>query len=135
MEPLNAIQLPQLKEYPHEWAAKQFGQSHASQIGEMLTRYTQFNSRRKPELLSPDTYSLTNYHEAEQAVAEYNMLAAEAARIGVQLPARYHDAYFQLVQFPIEASANLNEAVRYCGALTSCMRHRDEAIPIILQTV
>ncbi|MES1195452.1 MAG: glycosyl hydrolase 115 family protein, partial [Steroidobacter sp.] len=105
----DALQVEQLKEYPSRWSANQFGLPHAREIGEMLTRYTQFNARRKPELLSPETYSLTDYHEAERVVNEYNSLAGESRRIGKLLPAAYHDAYFQLVQYPIEASANLNE--------------------------
>ena len=105
----DATQLPQLKNYPQQWASKQFGQMHSKQIGEMLTRYSQYNARRKPELLSPDTYSLINYHEAEKVVNDYDVLAAEAIKVGKQLPAHYHDAYFQLVQYPIEVSANLNE--------------------------
>ncbi len=105
----DAIQLPQLKNYPQQWAEKQFGYTYAKQIGALLTRYTQYNARRKPELLSPDTYSLTNYHEAERVVIDYNALVATAEKIGRQLPVRYRDAYFQLVQYPIAASANLNE--------------------------
>ena len=35
--------------------------AHAAEIGELLTRYTQYNARRKPELLAPDTYSLDEF--------------------------------------------------------------------------
>jgi hypothetical protein len=59
-----------LPEYTKLWSERQFGQKHAKEIADILTRYTQFNSRRKPELLSPETYSLSNYHEAETVVAE-----------------------------------------------------------------
>ena len=41
----------------------------------ILSAYTKYNSRRKPELLSPDTYSLINYREAETIEAEYDRLA------------------------------------------------------------
>ena len=58
--------------YTRLWAEKQFGPEHASAIAEILSKYTKYNSRRKPEMLSPDTYSLINYREAETIVSDYN---------------------------------------------------------------
>jgi hypothetical protein len=104
-----SLSVEKLHEYPHEWAAQQFGEAQAAEIGELLTRYTQFNARRKPELLEPDTYSLVNFREAERVVAEYDALASRARQIGSRLPPRYQDAYFELVLYPIEACANLND--------------------------
>jgi len=98
-----------LPDYTRLWAEKQFGAKHASAIAQILTRYTQYNARRKPELLSPTTYSLTNYREAETIVADYNNLLAEAERIGRELPATHQDAYFQLVLHPVKACATVNE--------------------------
>ncbi|XWW47204.1 glycosyl hydrolase 115 family protein [Fibrella sp. USSR17] len=98
-----------LDTYTRLWAEKQFGPKHAAAIADMLAKYTKYNARRKPELLSPDTYSLTNYREAETVVAEYNKLLAEAEQIGKQLPVAYQDAYFQLVLHPIKACATVNE--------------------------
>jgi hypothetical protein len=96
-------------DYPRAWAAQQFGDAHAREIGELLTRYTQINARRKPELLSADTYSLANFREAERAAAQYNALAVRARAVGAELPAQYRDAYFELVSFPIEICANLTD--------------------------
>ncbi len=98
-----------LPEYTRLWAERQFGEKYAKEIANILTKYTQFNSRRKPELLSPDTYSLVNEHEAENVVAEYNKLAQNAKRIGDALPQERKDAYYQLVLHPVSACANLNE--------------------------
>jgi hypothetical protein len=98
-----------LTDYTRIWVEKQFGPKHAEAIGRILTTYTQYNARRKPELLSPDTYSLTHYREAERVVADYNQLLSEAERIGKDLPKSYQDAYYQLVLHPVKASATLNE--------------------------
>ncbi|MFB9864240.1 glycosyl hydrolase 115 family protein [Rufibacter immobilis] len=98
-----------LEEYTRLWAERQFGAEHAPAIADLLAKYTKYNGRRKPELISPNTYSLTNYQEAETIVADYNRLAEEAVRVGKALPAQYQDAYYQLVLFPVQASANLNE--------------------------
>ena len=107
----NPAQWPanKLGDYTRLWAEKQFGPKHAAAIADILTKYTQYNSRRKPELLAPDTYSLTHYREAETVVADYNKLLKEAEHIGRALPATYQAAYFQLVLHPVKACATLNE--------------------------
>jgi hypothetical protein len=96
-----------IADYSRLWAEEQFGSEHAAAIGNILTKYTTFNSRRKHELLSPETYSLTNYREAETVTKEYEQLTAEAERIYALIPAEYKDAYYQLVLHPTKASANL----------------------------
>ncbi len=64
-----------LSEYFTKWAAQQFGETRAKEIGNLIKRYSQYNARRKPELLSPETYSLFNYNEAPNIVDDYNKLA------------------------------------------------------------
>ncbi len=98
-----------LSAHTRMWAEQQFGTRFATEIADFITRYTKYNSRRKPELLSPETYSLTNYNEADRIVNEYNNLAQEAEKIYNQLNPEYKDAYYQLVLFPVLACANLNE--------------------------
>jgi hypothetical protein len=97
-----------LPEYARRWTAAQLGEKHAAEIAEVLTKYTKYNGRRKPELLSPDTYSLDNFNEAERVAKEWSDLEAQVARIRAELGAEYHDAYFQLVEHPVAACANLN---------------------------
>ncbi|MES1157405.1 MAG: glycosyl hydrolase 115 family protein [Alphaproteobacteria bacterium] len=104
-----ACDLECLHAYPSHWAAQQFGSEHADEIGELLTRYTQYNARRKPELIDPSTFSVVDFNEADRIVADWNALARRAQQIGNALPAADRDAYFQLVLYPILASANLNE--------------------------
>jgi hypothetical protein len=97
------------RNYLLAWAAQQFGVKHAGTIEYLLAMYTQYNSRRKPELMAPNTYSQVNYREADLVVEDYNGLVEMAERINGELPAEYKDAFDQLVLFPIKASANLNE--------------------------
>jgi hypothetical protein len=105
----DAWPVDRLDEYTRDWAVEQFGDQHAAAIADILAKYTRYNARRKPELLAPETYSLTNYGEAERVVIEYNELLSEAERINDELPAAFRDAYFQLVLHPVKAGANLNE--------------------------
>jgi hypothetical protein len=98
-----------LTDYTEQWAKEQFGGIYAKEIAVILNGYTKFNARRKPELLSSDTYSITNYREAETMLAEYTTLVQQAEKINAALPSEYRDAFFQLVLHPVKASANLNE--------------------------
>jgi len=98
-----------LQKYTEEWAAQQFGPQYAAEIADILSKYTKYNGRRKPELLNQDTYSLTNYREFETVAAEYNNLAIEAEQLWAKMPSEYKDAYFELVLHPVKACANLNQ--------------------------
>jgi len=98
-----------LQKYTEQWAAAQFGKQYAKEIAELISKYSKYNGRRKPELLDQNTYSLHNDGEFYIIVKDYNDLLAKAEKINQQLPEEYHDAFFQLVLHPIKACANLNE--------------------------
>ncbi|KAF1701577.1 glycosyl hydrolase 115 family protein [Pseudoxanthomonas kaohsiungensis] len=104
----DAADLAWIEGYPAAWAAEQFGPEHAKDIGEILTRYTQYNARRKPELISPDTWSLVHEREAERVLAGWNALVGRTLLLGAKIPASQRDAWYQLVEYPVLASANLN---------------------------
>jgi Glycosyl hydrolase family 115/Gylcosyl hydrolase family 115 C-terminal domain len=96
-----------LQKYTEQWAAAQFGTTHAKEIAGMISTYAKYNSRRKPELLNQNTYSLE--HEFPAVVKDYNNLLEKAEKINNDLPAEYRSAYFQLLLHPVKACANLNE--------------------------
>jgi hypothetical protein len=102
------ITVDNLPDYYANWAARQFGNKYAKEIGQLIQKYSQYNARRKPELLSPETYSLTDYNEFQRVVNNYNKLVVKAQKINNFLAEKYRDAFFELVLHPIEASANLN---------------------------
>jgi len=98
----------QLEEFTRLWATREFGPACAGEITHLITSYTRFNGRRKPELLDAGTYSLLNYREFETVAAEYNALAKQAAAVRDRLPTGSRDAFYGMVQYPIEAAAGLN---------------------------
>ena len=103
----NKLGADQLETYTRNWAAAQFGDKHAASIASILSRYSKYTNRRKPELLNEHTYDLRS-GEFEQVVNEYQLLEKEAERIRTQLPAAYQDAYYQLVLHPVQAAGNLH---------------------------
>jgi Glycosyl hydrolase family 115/Gylcosyl hydrolase family 115 C-terminal domain len=119
-----------LSEWEHAYVAQSFGPQVAASMAAMLHAYGRLQARRKPELLnrkitldpakdlSTDSnaviyddqalpFSLTDYREMERVTAEWAQLAAEADRIGRELPAAAQDAYYELVQYEVKATANL----------------------------
>jgi hypothetical protein len=96
-----------LQSYSVQWAAAQFGQLYSKDIADVLSKYAKFNGRKKPELLSENTYHIHHYNEAEKVTKDYNDLLSRSERINRQLGPEYRDAFFQLVLHPVKASANL----------------------------
>lgn len=105
-----------LQKYTEKWATAQFGKNYAKDIAEIISNYSKYNGRRKPELLDQNTYSLENYSEFNNVVEDYNNLLKRAEKINKQLPKEYQDAYFQLVLHPVKACANLNEMYYHVAA-------------------
>ncbi len=97
-----------INEYTRLWAEREFGPEYAKQIADIIARYTKYNGRRKPELLSPTTYSLVNYQEAERVVADFKSIASEAEEIFRKLPENTRDTFYELVLFPTKACEIVN---------------------------
>lgn len=104
----DAIQAKDLPAYYTQWVQQQFGPHATEEIAQLLALYTKYNARRTPEMLSPETYSLEHFQEADRVLDEYNQLLEKSQRIQSLLPARYQSAFQQLVHAPIEMCANLN---------------------------
>jgi hypothetical protein len=98
-----------IQEYTRQWSEQQFGKQYAGDIADIISKYTKFNGRRKPELLNSETYSLVNYNEAEKVVDEYRAIEKKAESIYEKIPTELKDAYYQLVFYPVKACANLND--------------------------
>lgn len=98
-----------LDAYYSLWANDVFDGMETKAIAHIMKQHTNYNARRKHELLDASTYSLTHFNEANKVVEDYNALAIQAQAIYDELPELYKDAYYQLVLFPVLASANLNE--------------------------
>ncbi len=97
----------EVEEYTLLWSKQQFGENYAGEIAKLIAHYGKINSRRKPELLDWNTFSLVNYREFQRVADEYNSLTKKATQIYSRLNKEYHDAYYQLVLYPIEACANI----------------------------
>ena len=98
-----------LGEFTVEWATREFGPTYASEIAKIMEEYAKYNGRRKPELLEPGTYSQVDYEEADRVAAEFQSAVDRVEEIYGKLPEDYRDAFFQLVLFPVKASAQVTQ--------------------------
>lgn len=94
--------------HTRDWCAQQFGESQADEAARILNLICKYNGRCTPEMLDKNTYSLEN-DEWQEVVNQYLQLEADALRQYNSLPAAYHDAYRQIILFPIEMMSNLHQ--------------------------
>ena len=94
--------------HTRDWCAQQFGEPQADEAARILNLACKYNGRCTPEMLNRNTYSLEN-GEWQEVVNQYLQLEADALRQYNSLPAAYHDAYRQIILFPIELMSNLHQ--------------------------
>ena len=85
-----------------------FGKSQAEEAARILNLVCKYNGRCTAEMLDKDTYDLES-GEWQEVVNQYLKLEADALRQYNTLPTAYHDAYRQLILFPIEVMSNLHQ--------------------------
>ena len=98
----------QITNHTRDWCAQQFGEEQADEAARLLNLICKYNGRCTPEMLDKNTYSLEN-GEWQEVVNQYLQLEADALRQYNSLPASYHDAYRQIILFPIEMMSNLHQ--------------------------
>ncbi|MEW1647715.1 glycosyl hydrolase 115 family protein [Streptomyces sp. NPDC091219] len=103
------------------YARQNFGAAEAVAIAEVLAAYGQLQARRKPELLNrritladgrvvyddQRTPFAFGHRELERVTEEWRQLGRRAERIGRRLPAGVRDAWYELVGYEVQATANL----------------------------
>jgi hypothetical protein len=111
-----AMTLDAMTHYPEAWARETFGPAQAGAVAKLVTRYSQLAARRKPELVDAESFKLGDSAaesldggEFGAIVAQWQALEQEMLRVRSTVRPEQRDAYFQLVEHPIAALANLYE--------------------------
>lgn len=84
------------------------GKEQAEEAARILNLICKYNGRCTAEMLDKDTYDLES-GEWQEVVNQYLKLEADALRQYNTLPTAYHDAYRQLILFPVEVMSNLHQ--------------------------
>ncbi|KAL1652346.1 hypothetical protein SLS58_000473 [Diplodia intermedia] len=93
--------------WTQQFAAREFGASASQRTGDVLQKYGTLVAKRKYELVDPSTYSLINYEEADNILAEWQDLANDAQSVYDSLPTAAQPAFFQMVLHPVLAGGNI----------------------------
>jgi hypothetical protein len=112
------------REFLTQWFAEQIPGNDAAKLANAMTSYYALNLIRKPEFMGfngyDDSINRTAFNplawpgdgEADQnhaRAAEWKKLSDEEQAIASTMDPRYAAAYFELLGYPIEASAAMNE--------------------------
>ena len=87
------------------WAAKTFGEDLADEISDIRLEHYRLAAQSKPETIYEVTFT---HQEMEQRIRDYQALAARVQTLAGSIPERLQDAYFELMTYPILASAGQN---------------------------
>ncbi len=103
-----------LKNFPQQWAQQTFGSAHAEAIADLMTRYSKFAARRKPELVDADSFMIGGVKDDVLDGGEFGLLVddwknleQDMLKVKSELPPDQLAAYMQLVEYPISAMSNL----------------------------
>lgn len=87
------------------WAAKTFGEDCADEIADIRLEHYRLAAQTKPETVYNVTFTMP---EMEQRIKDYQALAARVLALEASIPDRLKDAYFELMTYPIVATAGQN---------------------------
>lgn len=88
------------------FAGSIFGEENASEVADLIAKYSKYNLLRKPEV---QILGIFNEHEMLVTSQRWQSLAQRAENLRAKLPEQMQDAYYQLVYYPVVASANVAE--------------------------
>ena len=101
-----------------EWATSKFGKTHATEAADIMSRYYTLGFARRPEFLQwnftnedrkPTAFSAFDYgDELQQRIAAYETLRERSDRLYDRIPASLRDAFYELIVYPVRASALAN---------------------------
>ncbi len=105
-----------LQQYLEQWAWREFGPKHKTEIAEILADYYRLGLTRKPEHMASGgaAFSLIHYNdEAQRRIDAYKTLEEKASAVYQSLASIYKDAFYQLVLYPVRGASLMNQKILY----------------------
>ena len=87
------------------FATNAFGAEHAKEAADLMAKYTKYNLWRKAEAEVPGIF---NKEEMAYTDSLWLSLSARAEILKMKIPAEAQDGYYQLVYYPVVASAGVH---------------------------
>lgn len=111
----DAITADDIEDYTLDLTKSLFGDKHAEELAYIISRYPKLNLLRKPEVQSTKIFSHSNYGEADAVSAAWKDLTDRVEKIRKDIPEEMDDAFYQLVYYPVIASAGMMEMYLQTG--------------------
>mgnify|MGYP000023602104 FL=1 len=105
----DAIPADKVWNYTAHWAAGIFGEEYAEEIADIVSKYSKYNLWRKPEVQATTIFSVVNHCEAERVIQLWREVTAKAEALQSRIAPEARDTYYQLVLYPVKASAVVAE--------------------------
>ncbi|KAF0096208.1 MAG: hypothetical protein E1N59_175 [Puniceicoccaceae bacterium 5H] len=111
--------LDTLPDFLPTWAAREFGPEHADAIAKLMRGYYRLNFQRRPEHLqwwlpyTRERDSALTEQERLERTAAFAALVQQAEGLTDQLPEADQDAFYELVYYPVVATAMANDRIFY----------------------
>jgi hypothetical protein len=112
--------------FVERWLAEQFPTANAAAMADVMQRYYQLNFVRKPEFMGFNGYNdginRTHFNpndwgkplgQNSTRLAAWSHLRDDEQTVAKTLPPQYASAFFELVGYPVEAAAAMNEKFLY----------------------
>lgn len=95
-----------------QWASRTFGDQCASGISDIFKEYYRLTQQARPEHNDQVTFTGTEKHQRLDA---YNAISDAVDAISSSMDARYRDALFELVAYPVKCADLMNQKWTYAG--------------------
>lgn len=92
------------RQWLENFSASVFGPAYAKDVADLIAKYSKYNLWRKPEAQVP---GLFNEHEMLVTSQRWQSLVLKAEELRERMPAEMQDAFYQLVYYPVVASAGV----------------------------
>jgi hypothetical protein len=106
---------PDPRQWLATWATREFGSSLANNISDVAARFSNLAGQRKFELVSPDTWSILNYEEADHVLDQWRRLSQDAQALYDKLDQSARPAFFEMVLHPALAGEQVHKIHVYAA--------------------
>lgn len=118
---IKAIKADNISANLRQWASREFSPEVAEEVSIIMNEYYRLAMLRKPEYMGwGQTEPITPSHigefsdtEAQKRMDKYAQLVKSVNKLTKKIPSFRQDAWFELVEYPVESAALMNEKFLY----------------------
>lgn len=98
------------KKYLEDFSSSIFGKVYSNEIADIIAKYSKYNLWRKPEVQYPGIF---NKSEMQIVQNKWQILENRTEKLKSLVPAKAQNAFYELVYYPVIASAGVAKIYNY----------------------